>query len=281
MAKEILARVRARAERLPHPPKIVALVGNETPATRSYLAIKEKRAADAGCVFDVRRLDLAGIKKNDRSAAILDSVRKAADEADAVIVQLPLPNGIAVQHICDAIPVEKDADVLSSAARAQFKMLDLRNSSLLPPVVGAVKKILEVGNVEMARKRAVVIGRGFLVGAPTAAWLRQRGAQVKIADSKTENLARLADIIVTGVGVPHLVKPDMVKEGAVVIDAGTSESDGALAGDVSPSCAVKCSLFTPVPGGVGPLAVACLFENAVTLAEQSVALRNLDSILNK
>ncbi|MBI4094187.1 MAG: hypothetical protein HY436_00050, partial [Candidatus Liptonbacteria bacterium] len=94
IASEVLVRVKARAAKFPHPPRVAAIVVNETPATRSYLAIKEKRAADAGCVFNVRRLDLAGIKKNDRSAAILDSVRKAADEADAVIVQLPLPNGI-------------------------------------------------------------------------------------------------------------------------------------------------------------------------------------------
>jgi methylenetetrahydrofolate dehydrogenase (NADP+)/methenyltetrahydrofolate cyclohydrolase len=80
---------------------------------------------------------------------------------------------------------------------------------------------------------------------------------------------RGADLIVSGAGSPHLVKPDMLKEGVVLIDAGTSESGGAIVGDADPACADKCSLFTPVPGGVGPLAVACLFDNVVTLAERT------------
>ena len=79
-----------------------------------------------------------------------------------------------------------------------------------------------------------------------------------------------ADIIVAGAGVPHFIKPEMLKEGVVLIDAGTSESGGTIVGDADPSCANKCSLFTPVPGGVGPLAVAKLFENAVTLAERTM-----------
>jgi methylenetetrahydrofolate dehydrogenase (NADP+)/methenyltetrahydrofolate cyclohydrolase len=90
--------------------------------------------------------------------------------------------------------------------------------------------------------------------------------------SKSDDLSALlgaADIIVSGAGSPHLITPDLLKEGVVLIDAGTSESGGVIAGDADPSCASKCSLFTPVPGGVGPLAVACLFENAVTLVERT------------
>lgn len=262
LAQSILAQVKARAAALPSAPHIVAIVTNETPATRSYLKIKEKRAADAGCVFETIRFP-----ENASTATLAAAARTA--RTDAIIVQLPLPESVVEADVCDAIPPSKDADVLSATARAAFENTD---GALLPPVVGAVRKILEFGNVNIAGKRAVVIGAGFLVGAPVATWLRRQGAAVEIVTKESGDLSaalRAADIVVSGAGAPHLITPDLLKEGVVLIDAGTSESGGAVAGDADPSCADICSLFTPVPGGVGPIAVACLFENAVALAEKT------------
>lgn len=252
IAGEILAHTKERAVALPRPPRVVAFYASETPATRSYLAIKTKRAADAGCVFEARQFPLT------------------TGDADAIIVQLPLFLGMNQKDVCDAIPLEKDADVLSTAAREKFERGDA--DALLPPVVAAVKEILIRNDVNPKGKKAVVIGEGWLVGAPAATWLKQQGATVTTTNSKTDNLASIltdADIIISGAGVPGLIKPEMLKEGAVLIDASTSESNGLIAGDADPSCAAKCSLFTPVPGGVGPIAVACLFANAVTLAKQA------------
>ncbi|MDP1689796.1 MAG: bifunctional 5,10-methylenetetrahydrofolate dehydrogenase/5,10-methenyltetrahydrofolate cyclohydrolase [bacterium] len=265
MASEVLAHAKERAALLARPPRVLALVANETPATKSYLTIKGKRAADADCVLEVRQFP-ESVSGEELKSAITQS------DADAIIVQLPLPSGIDTKEICDAIPVGKDADVLSSAARARFEMKDLRNlsSSLLPPVVSAVREIFNKSNVDTKGKKAVVIGTGFLVGAPAATWLAQQGAEVAVLTRKSGDLTaalRAADIIVSGAGSPHLIKPEMLKQGVVLIDAGTSESNGTIAGDADPTCAEKCSIFTPVPGGVGPLAVACLFANAVTLAE--------------
>jgi len=249
IATEVRARAKARAQMLARQPKVVALVASDTPATRSYLAMKAKRAEDAGCMFETRAL----------GASFAD--------ADAAIVQLPVPAGVNQKEVCDAIPVSKDADVLSNPAREKFEKGDA--DALLPPVVGAIRKILEFENVEIAGKKAVVIGDGWLVGKPVATWLAQQGAKVKVITLESGDLTaalRAADIIVSGAGSPHLIKPEMLTQGVVLIDAGTSESGGAIVGDADPSCAPKCSVFTPVPGGVGPLAVACLFENAVTLA---------------
>jgi len=251
LAKEILERTKVRAEHLARTPKVVWYVASEpTVATQSYLKIKERSAEVAGCAFE--------------------EVRDVADfaNADAAIIQLPVPQGFSL----DVLPLEKDADVLSSAAREKFEGGD--DGALLPPVVGAVQKILEFGNVEVAGKKAVVLGAGFLVGAPCATWLKQQGADVDvltIENSEEEIVAALekADVIICGAGSPHFIKPRMLKKGAVLIDAGTSELGGRVAGDADPACAEVCSLFTPVPGGVGPLAVACLFENAVTLAERA------------
>lgn len=263
LAKEMLTRAKARAVKLARPPRVLALVASETPATKSYLAIKTKRAADAGCVLDMRQFSESASTEELKTAI-------RGSDADAIIVQLPLPNGVDTTAVCDAIPIEKDADVLSSAARATGTQAE---GALLPPVVGAVREIFIRNTVDPKGKKTVVIGSGFLVGAPVATWLVHQGAEVSVLTSTSRDFAatlRAADLVVSGAGSPHFIKPEMLKEGVILVDAGTSESGGTLAGDADPSCAEKCSLFTPVPGGVGPLAVACLFDNAVTLAEKAM-----------
>lgn len=266
LAHDVLARTKARAEALGKAPRVAAVVTSETPATKSYLSIKAKRAIDAGCVLDVVRLP-------ESTPTEILSVMLKSLVADAVLVQLPLAASVDAKSVCGAIPLSKDADVLSSAARAAFENVgELNSPKLLPPVVGAVKEILEFGNVEIVGKNAVVIGDGWLVGKPVATWLMQQGTEVEVVTLESGNLQealKRADIVVSGAGSPHLIRPEMLKEGAVLIDAGTSESGGEVVGDADPACADVCSLFTPVPGGVGPLAVACLFENAVTLAERA------------
>lgn len=260
LAGEILARTKERAEKLLHPPRVIAIVGNETPATLSYLKIKRTRAADAGCVFETRTLGAS------------------FEDADAIIMQLPLPQEVNQREACDSIPLTKDADVLSSAARQKFERGDA--DALLPPVVAAIREIFKKNTVEVKGKRAVVIGDGWLVGNPAATWLIQQGAEVEVITLESSDIRNCstpgveqlhaADIVVSGAGSPHLIKPEMLKEGVVLIDAGTSESGGTLVGDADPACAEICSIFTPVPGGVGPLAVACLFENVITLAERAM-----------
>lgn len=254
LAKDILDRTKARAVKLPHPPRVVAYVAQDpTPATRSYLNIKKRSAEAAGCIFEETS----------------DSTFFRG--ADAAIIQLPTAPG--AMNMLDSIPIEKDADVLSRAAREKFEKGDA--DALLSPVVAAVHEILEFGHVEITGKKAVVIGAGFLVGAPVATWFAQQGAEVTILtiENSTEEVTaalRAADIIVSGAGSPYFIKPEMLGDGVVLVDAGTSELGGRVVGDADPLCAPKCSLFTPVPGGVGPLAVACLFGNVVTLTERAI-----------
>lgn len=264
LAKNMLTRTKVHAEKLSHPPRVLAIVASETSATLSYLKIKEMRAEDAGCILEVVRFPL------EVSTAELCSAVSASD-AGAIIVQLPLPIDINAQEVCGSIHLPKDADVLSSAAREKFANNDA--DALLPPVVGAVREIFAHGNVDVKGRSAVVIGNGWLVGNPCAIWLKQQGAEVTIVTLESGDLSaalRAADIIISGAGSPHLIKPDMIKEGVVLIDAGASESNGVIVGDADPACSEKCSVFTPVPGGVGPIAVAYLFENVVTLAERAM-----------
>lgn len=258
LAAEVLARTKARVEKLHRRPNILIYVApEETSATRSYLKIKARSAEEVGCDFEETR-------------SLAPSSR-----ADSFIVQLPLPSDVDQAEILNSIPIQQDADVLSSAAREIFERGD--TDALLPPVVGAIAEIFKKYSVDPKGKEAVVVGAGFLVGAPAATWLKQQGAQVKVVTIETSpeemsTALRAADIVVSGAGSPHFIKPDMLKQGVVLIDVGTSDSSGKLAGDADPACADVASLFTPVPGGVGPLAVACLFENVVTLAERAINL---------
>lgn len=254
IAQEILVRTKARTEKLGRRPNVLIYVSpEETPVTRSYLKIKAKSADDAGCDFEETQ-----------------SLTPSA-HADAFVVQLPLPSDVSTDDVLNAISVAQDADVLSAAAREKFEKGN--QDALLPPVVAAVREIFMRGKVDVKGKHTLVVGDGRLVGRPCAIWLTQQGAHVSVVTLESGDLSvalRAANIIVSGAGSPHLIKPEMIKDGAVLVDAGASESRGVIVGDADPACSGKCSLFTPVPGGVGPIAVACLFENAVTLAERAI-----------
>lgn len=256
ISRELLARIR---EENTGGVTVRAITVAPTPATRSYLRIKERAAQEAGMQLDVVQLP---------DSATTEEVVGAVEApgAGAVIVQLPLPPHIHEARVLAAIPVEKDADVLSPAARSR---------ALVPPVAAAVEEILARATISPKGKRVVVIGKGKLVGEPVAVRLAQQGAHVSSYDERdfTPSVLSDADIVVSGTGVPHLVKPEMLTEGVALIDAGTSEQKPAgneggtvLVGDIDPACAALASVYTPVPGGVGPITVACLFRNVAELA---------------
>jgi methylenetetrahydrofolate dehydrogenase (NADP+)/methenyltetrahydrofolate cyclohydrolase len=256
IATEILNTTKEKVASLGRVAVVRAITVSPNAATESYLRIKSARAADAGMNLEVVKLpDIATTEE------VVASV--VASGADAVIVQLPLPKGVDTQTVLEAIPAEKDADVLSHAARTAL--------TVLPPVADAVREILTRAGVDPRGKNVVVVGKGWLVGDPVAAWLTKSGARVSVMTKESSDFSILksADIVVSGAGVPHLIKPEMLRQGVVLIDAGTSESDGALAGDADPACAEVASVFTPVPGGVGPIAVACLFRNVLRLLVNS------------
>ncbi|HEV7121781.1 MAG TPA: bifunctional 5,10-methylenetetrahydrofolate dehydrogenase/5,10-methenyltetrahydrofolate cyclohydrolase [Candidatus Paceibacterota bacterium] len=262
LAAGILAKTKREGVGLAHALVVRAIVVQPSPATHSYLRVKSARAEDAGM-----RMDTVQLPEGATTQDVIEVVQ--ATGADAIIVQLPLPVGFDQQAILDAIPRAADADVLSSEAYAAFERAE--DGALLPPVVGAIREVLAHANVDPRGKRVVIVGNGRLVGQPAHAWFLQRGAEaVAVTKETSDTLPALlphADIVVCGAGSPHLIRPEMVKDGVVLIDAGTSESNGAIVGDIDPACAAKASVFTPVPGGIGPMAVACLFQNAVALAQ--------------
>jgi methylenetetrahydrofolate dehydrogenase (NADP+)/methenyltetrahydrofolate cyclohydrolase len=258
VAADILASTRTRLQEVGAQPVVRAVVMSPNAATQSYLRIKSARAEDAGM-----RMDIVRVAETATTEEVLAAV--LTEGADSVIVQLPLPERINTALIVDEIPLGKDADVLSRQAYDAF--VYRTPDALLPPVVGAIREVLERSQVEVAGKRVVIIGSGRLVGQPAAVWFEEMGADIRVLTRDSHSLQDLAsaDIVISGAGSPQLIKPFMLKPGVVLIDAGTSESNGAISGDADPDCAEVASVFTPVPGGMGPIAVACLFKNVAEL----------------
>jgi methylenetetrahydrofolate dehydrogenase (NADP+)/methenyltetrahydrofolate cyclohydrolase len=176
---------------------------------------------------------------------------------DGIIVQLPHPRA---HELLVQLPPEKDPDALSPAPKVRA------------PVAEAVSEILSRTGTIVMGKKAAVVGEGLLVGRPVAVLLRELGADVVVVSLEHGSLAELrdADIVVLGAGSPGLVKPAMLKNGVVLLDAGTSESGGRVVGDADPQCAEMASVFTPVPGGIGPVAIAMLFKNLLTLKSEQL-----------
>ena len=243
----------------------------DDPVTAKYLEVKRKFAEAVGIdmrIYDVPR-DISTSKLREKISEVVH-----IEENSGVIVQLPLPPDINMQYILDAIVAEKDPDVLSSKSWGKFST---GKNKILPPVAGAIKTIFEENNIELKGKNIVVVGAGRLVGKPVATWLINEGATVSVIDENTkspEEFTIKADIIISGVGQPKIIKSEMVKDGVIAIDCGTSESSpstssgqAVLVGDIDMEISKKASLFAPVPGGVGPITIAVLFKNLFELSK--------------
>lgn len=224
--------------------------------TQKYLALKEKKAQALG--ITLTRVELP---ETASTAMVLAAIATAAKKTDGIIVQLPLPPTIDTEVVLAAIPHTHDVDAFSYTGAP---------GEVLPPVVGAIAEIAHATGVTWKGKRVVVFGEGRLVGAPAAAFARSAGALVEVLTAASTPTAvaaatAVADSIILGVGKPGLLTPEMVTNGVVVFDAGASEDGGMLVGDALPSVAHKASVFTPVPGGIGPITIALLFRNLVEL----------------
>lgn len=255
LAGELASRLRVVREQCDHTPSLGIFMIAPTPETRSFVRIKQKRADELS--IRVKLIELPEEVTQEEASAAL---RALCSESDGVVVQQPLPVHIDNEALCALIPPEKDVDALTPT------------SVYRSPVVCAVATVFAAHGVDLAGKRAVVLGSGKLVGAPVAAMLMEEGAQVTIFTKITGidvSALQEADIVVSGTGKAGLVTKDMLSPQAVVIDAGTSESRGAIVGDVSPDVYDFARLVSPVPGGIGPLTVMCLFQNLLKSASCS------------
>lgn len=245
----------------------VVLIG-EDPASQVYVRNKIRGCEEAG----IR--SFAHYLPADVTQAEAEELVRALASDDAVhgiLVQLPLPRHLNADKILACIPAEKDVDGFSAENIGRLARNEECTVACTPL---GVMELLHRYGVEPRGKRAVVIGRSSIVGRPMALLLLNADATVTICHSRTVNLAEecaRADILIAAIGKPNFVTADMVKEGAVVIDVGINRVDGKLVGDVDfAAVSQKASLITPVPGGVGPMTIAMLLQNAVSCAERAM-----------
>lgn len=234
------------------------------PASETFVDRKRKLGEELGVAVAVRTYndDIKGSLLRKHLADCAHDKR-----IDGIVVQLPLPKHMRTQDILNAVPPAKDVDMLSARSVGDFSV---GKSIILPPVVGAVDALFRSYDIGYVDKKIVIVGAGRLVGKPIADWFSRQGIGYCLLTDMTKDIAAYtkdADIIISGAGKPHLITADMVKDGSVIIDAGTSESGGRLVGDVDfDAVSAKASFITPVPGGIGPLTVVMIFKNLLQLA---------------
>lgn len=229
-------------------------------ATEKYLNIKRRVAEVLGIELSVHALNEAATTEG-----VIAEIKKAAPLHHGIVLQLPYPEHIDIERVLAELPRNRDVDAIGGEAVAAMERGDWQ---IMPPVVGAIADIIREHAVVLAGKHVVVVGHGRLVGKPAALWAVQQGAVVTTITKESADYSAsvaAADVLILGAGVPGLIIPEVIKEGVVIFDAGASEDSGRLVGDADPACASKASLFTPVPGGIGPITVVKLFENLLTL----------------
>ena len=264
------ARVEALAARGQRPGLVVILVGEDA-ASQVYVRNKVNACQAIGMHSEKITYDAA---VNPEIVLKRIAELNADPNIHGILVQLPLPRHFNEETILEAIAVGKDVDGFHAE---NVGALAQGNPRFIPCTPYGVMKMFEKGNVELAGKEAVVIGRSNIVGKPMALLLINAGATVTVCNSKTKDLkfhTARADILVAAVGKPHFVTADMVKPGAVVIDVGINRlPDGKLCGDVDfAGCLEAAGQITPVPGGVGPMTITMLLANTIEAAERKAGL---------
>lgn len=246
IAQEIKEGLEKKVARLSFQPKLGIVYVGENKAIDQFLKIKKNFGESIGVEVNIYRYPVQ-ISETE----LIAEIKKTADLNDGLIVQLPLPEDLLSDKVLAAVPIEKDVDALT------------KESFFESPVLLTVRGIFSHFGISLRNRTVAVVGEGRLVGQPIVKWLREENIQPIILNKQNPDFSKLAkaDIIISGAGSPALIKKEMIKAGAILIDAGTSELDGKTAGDIDSGAYSKASLYTPVPGGLGPITVANLYEN--------------------
>jgi methylenetetrahydrofolate dehydrogenase (NADP+) / methenyltetrahydrofolate cyclohydrolase len=250
-AREVRALLQAHGIN----PKLAIVVTVDNPVIDLYMRLKKQYGADILIDVDVHRVKQAEVPE-------LLNVLSNDESVHGIIVQLPLENPAQTEEIVTLVSPHKDVDALGE--KPDFD----------PATPMAIMWLLAGYNIDLRGKRILLVGKGKLVGAPLERIFKASGLDVHVADRSTEDLGaetREADIIITATGRPAILYPDMIKQGAVVVDAGVASEDGKTVGDVDESVYERSDLtITPAKGGVGPLTVCALFENVIRAARQTI-----------
>lgn len=269
VSKAVRERVAKETEELKAKgvtPGLAVIIVGEDPASQVYVRNKEKACEEVGFYSEKFALPENTTQQELNSLVMELNERK---DINGILCQLPLPSHLNDKEVINLINPIKDVDAFHPVNVGAIMIGDY---NFLPCTPAGVMELIHSTGVDVAGKKAVVIGRSNIVGKPMAMLLLHENATVEITHSKTQNLAEItsgADILVAAIGKAKFVGADMVKDGAVVIDVGMNrDENGKLCGDVDfDAVKDKCSYITPVPGGVGPMTISMLMQNTLTAAK--------------
>ncbi|MGN1003684.1 MAG: bifunctional 5,10-methylenetetrahydrofolate dehydrogenase/5,10-methenyltetrahydrofolate cyclohydrolase [Oscillospiraceae bacterium] len=265
LAAKIKAGLAEEAKTLSGRPGLAVILVGDNPASRVYVTSKRKDCEECG--FYSEEYTMPAETQPEQLLELIEVLNGRAD-IDGILVQLPLPPQFDEKAVLEAIDPCKDVDCFHPMNVGRLMTGDAR---FLPCTPAGVMALLEEGGIDPAGKHCVVLGRSNIVGKPQAMLMLQKDATVTICHSKTPDMAeecRRADILVCAVGKTGLITPDMVKDGAVIVDVAMNrDENGKLCGDCCRETYEKASCFTPVPGGVGPMTRAMLMENTLRAAK--------------
>jgi methylenetetrahydrofolate dehydrogenase (NADP+)/methenyltetrahydrofolate cyclohydrolase len=262
LAAKVRDEVATEVAALGHVGLATVLVGDD-PASDVYIRGKQKAAQSVG--IDARDLRLPADTPEDELLGLLADLN-ADDAVDGILVQLPLPGHIEETKAIESVDPAKDVDGFHPINAGR---LYLGRPGLVPGTPLGIMRMLEEYEIETEGARAVVVGRSSIVGKPMAHLLLQANATVTICHSRTRDLERHtldADILVAAVGRLHVIRAEMVKVDATVIDVGMNRTEDGLFGDVDPGAMERAGFMTPVPGGVGPMTIAMVLRNTAAAA---------------
>jgi methylenetetrahydrofolate dehydrogenase (NADP+)/methenyltetrahydrofolate cyclohydrolase len=266
IAAALRAEVAATVAALPFRPGLAVVLVGDDPASAVYVRNKDRAAAAVG--IDARTIRLPAVTPEAELLRVVAELN-ADPRVDGILVQLPLPPQIRARVVLEMVDPEKDVDGFHPL---NVGRLAEGRPALVPCTPRGVMRLLEAAHVALSGARAVVLGRSSIVGRPVASLLLAANATVTVAHSRTRDLraeCQRAEVLVAAVGRPEMVRGDWIAPGAVVIDVGINRTaNGRLVGDVAfAEAALVASAITPVPGGVGPMTIACLLENTVLAAK--------------
>jgi methylenetetrahydrofolate dehydrogenase (NADP+) / methenyltetrahydrofolate cyclohydrolase len=264
----LAAQVSEFVERHGTAPCLAAVLAGDDPASQAYVASKAKASGRAGIRSETFHLP-ADVPAAEYYA-LIDTLNRRRD-VHGILPQMPVPPQISPDEVFARLDPDKDVDGLTPVNAGR---LALGRPGLVPATPLGVMALIDSAGVSPAGRDAVIVGRSNLVGKPTALLLLARHATVTLCHSRTADLGahtRRADILVSAVGHPHLIRADMVKPGAVVIDVGLSRTDGRIVGDVDFDAVREVAgAITPMPGGTGPMTIAMVLENTLAAARRQL-----------
>ena len=258
--EEIKEKIAEAGEKYGKTFKLTVIIAGNDPASEIYVRNKGKACEAVGIQSETIKLS-ENTSQEEIEKIVTDKV--SDDSVDGILVQLPLPKTLDEKRVLKLIPPEKDVDGFTDANVGRLALFS--DDALCSCTPQGMIKLLDYYDIPLKGKHAVVVGRSNIVGKPMSLMLLRRDCTVTVCHSKTENLAKYtkdADILVCAVGKKHIITADMVKDGAVVLDAGINRVEGKIYGDADyEEISKKAAYITPVPGGVGPMTITMLMYN--------------------